>query len=227
MSPAACAASTFCFSPPIGSTRPWSVTSPVMPTVCFTGRPLSSDASAVVIVMPALGPSFGIAPAGTWRWNSRSSKASSSMPSASACPRTYDSAIRADSFMTSPSCPVRTRPSLPFIEVASMNSTSPPAPVTDRPVATPGIAVRSADSWKKRCRPRASRSSSRSMATGASALPAAIFVAVFRSSVPSSRSRFRTPASRVYSVTTLRSTSSAIDTSSSRRPLRSRWRGHR
>ena len=29
-------------------------------------RWLRSDASAVVIVTPALGPSFGIAPAGTW-----------------------------------------------------------------------------------------------------------------------------------------------------------------
>ena len=45
--------------PPIGSTRPWSVTSPVIPTVCLTGRPLSSDASAVVIAVPALGPSLG------------------------------------------------------------------------------------------------------------------------------------------------------------------------
>ena len=48
--------------PPIGSTRPCRVTSPVIPTVCFTGRPLSSDASAVVIAVPALGPSLGIAP---------------------------------------------------------------------------------------------------------------------------------------------------------------------
>ena len=48
--PAACAASTFCLRPPIGSTRPCSVTSPVMPTVCLTGRPVSSDASAVTIV---------------------------------------------------------------------------------------------------------------------------------------------------------------------------------
>ena len=131
----------------------WGVTSPVIPTVCFTRRPLSSDASAVVIVMPALRPSFGIAPAGTWV----------ELPVVEGVlvdaerlgvPAHVESAIRADSFMTSsPSCPtVGTRPSLPFIEVASMNSTSPPAPVTDRPVATPGIAVRSADSWKKRCR---------------------------------------------------------------------------
>ena len=50
--------------------------------------PDSSDASAVVIVMPALGPSLGIAPAGTCTWNSRSSKRSSSMPSSPAWPRT-------------------------------------------------------------------------------------------------------------------------------------------
>ena len=62
MSPARCAASTFCFTPPIGSTRPCSVTSPVMPTSTRTGRPVSSDASAVVIVTPADGPSLGTAP---------------------------------------------------------------------------------------------------------------------------------------------------------------------
>ena len=108
-----------------------------------------------------------------------------------------------------------------------MNSTSPPAPVTDRPVATPGIAVRSADSWKKRWRPRASRTSSSPICTGGSTVLDAMRVAVLRSSVPSSRSSWRTPASRVYSVTTVRRTSSPIATSSSRRPLRSRWRGHR
>ena len=86
--PAAWAASTFCLSPPIGSTRPCSVTSPVMPTVCLIGRPLSRLASAVVMVMPALGPSLGIAPAGTWTWNSRSWNVPGSMPSSSAWPRT-------------------------------------------------------------------------------------------------------------------------------------------
>ena len=69
--PAAWAASTFCLRPPIGSTRPCSVTSPVIPTVCLTGPAAdSSEASAVTIVTPALGPSFGIAPAGTCTWNS-------------------------------------------------------------------------------------------------------------------------------------------------------------
>ena len=59
------------------------------------------------------------------------------------------------------------------------------------------------------------------------AIALAIRVAVLRSTVPSSRSRLRTPASRVYSSTTRRSISSETLTSSSRRPLRSRWRGHR
>ena len=35
--PARCAASTFCFTPPIGSTLPWSVTSPVIATSARTG----------------------------------------------------------------------------------------------------------------------------------------------------------------------------------------------
>ena len=82
-----------------------------------------------------------------------------------------------------------------------MNSTSPPVPVTLRPVATPGTAVRAAASWKTFWRPSASRTTASSTSTGASTLPLAIFVAVLRSSVPSSRSSWRTPASRVYSLT--------------------------
>jgi hypothetical protein len=42
-----------------------SVTPPVIPTVCFTRRPASRLVSAVTIVTPALGPSFGIAPPGS------------------------------------------------------------------------------------------------------------------------------------------------------------------
>ena len=101
--PAACAASTFCFNPPIGSTRPCNVTSPVMPTPAFTGRPVTSDANAVVIVMPADGPSLGTAPDGTCRWNFRCSNASVGTCSSSALARTNDSAICADSDITSPS----------------------------------------------------------------------------------------------------------------------------
>src|SRR3954463_15243476 len=76
------AASAFSFSPPIGSTCPVSVTSPVIATSSRTQRPLMSEASAVVIVMPALGPSFGVAPAGTWMWMSWPANQSSPSPGA-------------------------------------------------------------------------------------------------------------------------------------------------
>ena len=56
----------------MGSTRPRSVTSPVMATSGRTGIPVSAETSAVVIVTPALGPSLGTAPSGTWMWMSSS-----------------------------------------------------------------------------------------------------------------------------------------------------------
>ena len=64
------AASAFSLRPPIGSTCPVSVISPVIATSLRTGRPISSEASAVTIATPALGPSLGVAPAGTWMWMS-------------------------------------------------------------------------------------------------------------------------------------------------------------
>ncbi len=85
--PARCAASSFCLTPPIGSTRPVSDTSPVIATSARTGRPESSDASAVVIVTPALGPSLGTAPAGTCTWTPRSFSSPTGRPSSSPCER--------------------------------------------------------------------------------------------------------------------------------------------
>ena len=126
--PARTAPSTFSLSPPIGSTRPESVTSPVIAMSCRAGIFERADTIAVAIAMPADGPSFGIAPAGTWMWRSRS-KASSGMPRRTACERAYVQAARADSFMTSPSWPVRTTSPLPFMSMASMNMMSPPAGV--------------------------------------------------------------------------------------------------
>ena len=87
MSPARCAASSFCFTPPIGSTRPFKVTSPVMPTSERTGRPEASEARAATIVTPADGPSFGTAPAGTCRWTAPLASLSASIPSKPACER--------------------------------------------------------------------------------------------------------------------------------------------
>ncbi len=63
--PPRCAASSFSLRPPIGSTSPRRVISPVMATSARTGILVSADTSAVHMPMPALGPSFGVAPSGT------------------------------------------------------------------------------------------------------------------------------------------------------------------
>ncbi len=97
------AASTFSLTPPIGSTRPDRVISPVIAMSPRTGRPVSSEAIAVAIVTPADGPSFGMAPDGTCTCISALVKKSGSMPYSFACVRSHDSAARADSFITSPS----------------------------------------------------------------------------------------------------------------------------
>ena len=64
------AASAFSRMPPTGSTRPLSVISPVIATSSGSAGSCSADTIAVAIVTPAEGPSFGIAPAGTWMWRS-------------------------------------------------------------------------------------------------------------------------------------------------------------
>ena len=58
------AASAFSFSPPIGSTWPVSVISPVIATSERTGRPDSSDASAVTIATPGARTVLGDRPGG-------------------------------------------------------------------------------------------------------------------------------------------------------------------
>ncbi len=94
-----------------------------MATSGRTWRPESSEASAVVIVTPALGPSFGTAPAGTCRWTPRSFKSPTGSSSSAPCERRKESAICADSFMTSPSCPVSVSPAAPDSASASDAST--------------------------------------------------------------------------------------------------------
>src|SRR5215218_4639532 len=58
--PAILAASVFSFRPPIGSTSPRSVISPVMATRRLTAFFVRTEMIAVPMVMPAEGPSFGI-----------------------------------------------------------------------------------------------------------------------------------------------------------------------
>ena len=64
------AASAFSLSPPIGSTWPVSVISPVIATSARTSRPVSSDASAVPSRPRRSGRPWGSRPAGTWMWMS-------------------------------------------------------------------------------------------------------------------------------------------------------------
>ena len=59
--PARCAARNFSLMPPTGSTSPRSVISPVIATSLRIGLLVSSDAIAMNIVTPADGPSLGIA----------------------------------------------------------------------------------------------------------------------------------------------------------------------
>ena len=60
---------TFSLMPPTGSTFPLRLSSPVIASWGRTGRPVARESKAVTIVTPALGPSFGVAPSGTCRWN--------------------------------------------------------------------------------------------------------------------------------------------------------------
>ena len=62
------AAIVFSFRPPIGRIRPRSVISPVMARSRRTGVFVSAEMTAMQIVMPADGPSFGTAPSGKWMW---------------------------------------------------------------------------------------------------------------------------------------------------------------
>ncbi|OPZ62675.1 MAG: hypothetical protein BWY86_00275 [Candidatus Aminicenantes bacterium ADurb.Bin508] len=64
--PALWAARTLDLIPPTGRTRPWRVISPVMATSLRTGFPVKVESMDESMVTPAEGPSFGIAPSGTW-----------------------------------------------------------------------------------------------------------------------------------------------------------------
>src|SRR5208282_532414 len=64
------AASTFSLTPPTRKTRPRRLISPVIAIRKRTHFLVINDASAATIATPALGPSFGVAPAGTWMWMS-------------------------------------------------------------------------------------------------------------------------------------------------------------
>ncbi len=86
----------------------------------------------------------------------------------------------------------------PRMREASIKTMSPPAGVHTRPTETPGRVTRSSTSFSVRNfgTPSDSRTTS-GVTTSISVLPSAIRRACLRVSVAISRSRLRTPASRV------------------------------
>src|SRR6266704_269552 len=224
--PARAAAVSFSLIPPIGSTRPRSVSSPVIATSWRAGRWHRSDASAAAIVIPADGPSFGTAPAGTCRCTSVCVNASSGMPSAAARARSRLHAAWADSFITSPSCPVRVICPFPGIWIASMNMMSPPTGVHASPVATPTSGLRPATSlWTLGWPAYFSRFFVEILAD--LARPSTTSSAALRSTPWISRSSWRTPASRVYSAMSRSSAPSATPARSALSPVSFSCRGSR
>ena len=139
--------------PPTGSTLPRSEISPVIAISGRTGAFSNSDATAVNIVTPALGPSFGTPPFGRWRCRSIVFNHSGSSIRRSAFERTKLMAVAADSCMTFFMLPVRITCPLPGIFVHSTNRMSPPADVTPSPATTPGAPLRSATSGRCWCAP--------------------------------------------------------------------------
>ncbi len=138
------AASNFSLRPPIGSTSPLNVISPVMATSLFTGMSVNADTSEVHMPTPADGPSFGVAPSGTCTCTSNFWWKSSSTPRTSARLLTTVIAAWMDSVMTSPSWPVCVSLPLPGTTAASIVSSSPPTSVQARPVTWPTCAFSSA-----------------------------------------------------------------------------------
>jgi hypothetical protein len=120
------AAISFSFKPPIPSALPRSVTSPVIAMSLRTGIWVSTETIAVTIARPAEGPSFGVAPSGTWTWMSIFSNFGGFTPISGLIERTKLDAASIDSFITSPSLPVVFIRPLPGSFIASIDSSSPP-----------------------------------------------------------------------------------------------------
>jgi len=68
--PALLAARIFSLMPPTGRTLPVKESSPVMASFDRAILPVSKEYKAVAMVIPAEGPSLGMAPAGMCKWMS-------------------------------------------------------------------------------------------------------------------------------------------------------------
>ena len=98
-----------------------------------------ADTSATAIVTPADAPSLATSPECTCRCTSLFRWKAGSRPYRPALARSHDSAVRADSRMTSPWRPVRVSAPEPGIRLASTKDSSPPAAVRHKPTATLGV----------------------------------------------------------------------------------------
>ena len=110
-----------------------------MATVGMTRFCVKAETIATNMVMPAEGPSLGVAPSGTWMWMLLFSTFSISTPKWSALDLRYSNAKVADSFITSPRLPVMVSVPLPLLMLDSIKSISPPTWVQARPVTTPTL----------------------------------------------------------------------------------------
>ena len=183
--------------PPTGSTRPRRLISPVIAVSLRMVRSVISETSAMNMATPALGPSFGIAPAGTWTWMSLFSK------------RLGIDAERDGAVLDDAERGLRA-----FLHhVAELAGEDQPAAArharrldeqdvaADRRPGEPGRHAGHAGAHRhlvlepRRAENRR-RDRSRAMRIGPLS-PSAIRTAAWRSTWPISRSRLRTPASRV------------------------------
>ena len=197
--PKRCAAKSFSFTPPIGSTRPRKVISPVIATFLRTGTRVRAETIATAIVIPADGPSLGIAPSGICTCRSRLRIKSRLIPRRSARALMQVKAACPDSCITSPSLPVSVTAPRPLVNVASICKTSPPTSVQANPVARPTSLSAATPCWRNLIGPSISCTRSAPITSWKSAATASPtnLRAILRQHDPISRSRLRTPASRV------------------------------
>src|SRR6266581_2462173 len=132
-------------------------------------------------------------------WRSRLRMKSRLMPRRSARALMQVNAACADSCMTSPSLPVSVTAPRPLTSVASICSTSPPISVQARPVASPISLSAATPCCRNLIGPSISRTRSAPIVSlkPSATLSATNFRASLRQHEPISRSRLRTPASRV------------------------------
>ncbi|KAF4513429.1 hypothetical protein G6O67_000702 [Ophiocordyceps sinensis] len=202
----------------------------VMAMVGGTGLPEKREIRAMAWPMPLLGPSLGMAPDGQWTWMLRffmiSVAGSGASPSSNACALTHDRATSTLSLSTSPSLPVSCTLPLPGMSATSMKRMLPLPPelYATRPVTIPGRLVFSAISSSNFSMPKMFSTSStvsfgRYSPRRPPSLASANSTALARQTDPSSRSRLRTPDSRVYDSMILDTTSWLKATWSSASPL--------